>query len=62
MQATRRLSQPDKAEVANALERAVKASKEAADFTENADKIKERVVRIAGWVGPAASAALALLS
>lgn len=52
---------PDKAEVAGALERAVKASKEAADFTENADKIKERVVRIAGWVGPLANGALALL-
>lgn len=50
---------PDRKEVANALERAVKVSKEAADFADNADKIKERVVRIAGWVGPAANAALA---
>ncbi len=52
---------PDKEDVASALKRAVTVSKEAADFADNADKIKERVVRIAEWVGPLAKGALALL-
>ena len=52
---------PDRQEVADALERAVKASKGAADFADNADRIRERVARIAGWLGPLAKGALALL-
>ena len=54
-------AKPDKEDMAGALKRAVKASKGAADFAENADKIGERVVRIAGWLGPLANGALALL-
>lgn len=53
--------EPDKGKVAGALERAVTMSQGAADFAENADKIKERLVRIAGWLGPLAKGALALL-
>jgi hypothetical protein len=53
--------EPDKAELAGALERAVKASKGASDFVQNATEITERVVRLAGWIGPLANGALALL-
>lgn len=52
---------PDKKKVADALERAVAVSKGAADFAGNAVAIEERVVRIAGWLGPLAKGALALL-
>lgn len=51
----------DKPETANALERAVKVAKTASDFATNVNDIETKVVRIAGWLGPAAKGLLALL-
>lgn len=52
---------PDKAEVAGALERAVEASKNATNFTQNVTEIGDCVVRIVGWLGPSAGSVLTLL-
>jgi hypothetical protein len=53
--------EPDKAEIAGALERAVKIAKAAPGFLERANAIQDSVVKLAGWLGPAAKGVLALL-
>jgi hypothetical protein len=51
-------SNPDKAEVGNALERVAKCTKAAGDFAENAEKIVPRLVALGSWLGPAGRAVL----
>lgn len=50
--------EPEKAEVAGALERAVGAFKKAGDYAGSADKIIGLVTKAAGWVGAAHASAL----
>ena len=53
------LDNPDKSNMSNALERALKIAAQADGFVEKADQIRERVTKIAGWLGPYAAPVLA---
>jgi hypothetical protein len=53
---------PDKAEIAGTLTRALGYAKEAADFSEHVEKIKPLVVAAAGWIGAAGGFAAPLLA
>lgn len=51
--------EPDKADVASILTRALDYAKKAADFSEHFEKVKPLVIRAAGWLGsPAVRAPL----
>ncbi|MES2444647.1 MAG: hypothetical protein V4574_17620 [Pseudomonadota bacterium] len=46
-------SEPDKAEIAGTLTRAVALAKKASDFSEHLGKVQELVTKVAGWIGAA---------
>jgi hypothetical protein len=52
---------PDKGEVADAVQRVLKAAKGANAFAEQIEKLAPRVAALAAWVGPAGHALLSLV-
>jgi hypothetical protein len=53
--------EPDKEEVGDALERAVKYAKAADDFGEHAEELLPRLAALASWLGPVGHGLLSLL-
>lgn len=52
---------PDKGEVADAVQRALKAAKGANSFADQIEKLAPRVKALAAWAGPAGHALLSLV-
>ena len=50
-------AEPDRAEVAGIVTRALDYAKKAADFSEHAEKLGSLVTKIAGWVGAGTASA-----
>ena len=53
--------EPDKEEVGDALERAVKYAKAAEDFGEHAEKLLPRLAALASWLGPVGHSLLSMV-
>jgi hypothetical protein len=51
---------PDRAEIAGALQRVLKAAKGANSFAEQVEKLAPRIAALAAWVGPAGRVLLSL--